>query len=87
MNFDALPLIHSARGFWIAAGIMLMLGGGLPPLLAQALPQRSVIRAARRVGKSSAVRISLACLHARSLVIGLMVVALRVQVPCTNMWA
>ena len=28
MNFDALPLIHSARGFWIAAGIMLMLGGG-----------------------------------------------------------
>lgn len=28
MNFDALPLIHSARGFWIAAGIMLILGGG-----------------------------------------------------------
>jgi Mg2+ and Co2+ transporter CorA len=27
MNFDALPLIHSARGFWIAAGIMLVLGG------------------------------------------------------------
>ena len=29
MNFDALPLIHSATGFWIAAGIMLMLGVGL----------------------------------------------------------
>jgi Mg2+ and Co2+ transporter CorA len=29
MNFDALPLIHSATGFWIAAGIMLALGIGL----------------------------------------------------------
>ncbi len=29
MNFDALPLIHSATGFWIAAGIMLILGVGL----------------------------------------------------------
>jgi magnesium transporter len=29
MNFDALPLIHSARGFWIAAGLMLALGLGL----------------------------------------------------------
>jgi Mg2+ and Co2+ transporter CorA len=29
MNFDALPLIHSATGFWIAAGIMLVLGIGL----------------------------------------------------------
>jgi len=29
MNFDALPLIHSARGFWIAAGLMLTLGIGL----------------------------------------------------------
>lgn len=29
MNFDALPLIHSATGFWIAAGVMLALGVGL----------------------------------------------------------
>lgn len=29
MNFDALPLIHSATGFWIAAGIMAVLGIGL----------------------------------------------------------
>lgn len=29
MNFDALPLIHSATGFWVAAGIMLVLGIGL----------------------------------------------------------
>jgi len=29
MNFDALPLIHSATGFWIAAAIMLALGIGL----------------------------------------------------------
>jgi Mg2+ and Co2+ transporter CorA len=29
MNFDALPLIHTATGFWIAAGIMLVLGIGL----------------------------------------------------------
>ena len=29
MNFDALPLIHSATGFWIAAAIMLTLGIGL----------------------------------------------------------
>lgn len=29
MNFDALPLIHSATGFWIAAVIMLTLGIGL----------------------------------------------------------
>jgi len=29
MNFDALPLIHSATGFWIAAGLMILLGIGL----------------------------------------------------------
>jgi magnesium transporter len=29
MNFDGLPLIHSATGFWITAGIMLTLGVGL----------------------------------------------------------
>lgn len=29
MNFDALPLIHSATGFWVAAGLMLLLGIGL----------------------------------------------------------
>jgi magnesium transporter len=29
MNFDALPLIHSATGFWTAAAIMLVLGIGL----------------------------------------------------------
>jgi magnesium transporter len=29
MNFDGLPLIHSATGFWIAAAIMLALGAGL----------------------------------------------------------
>ncbi|MBX3606739.1 MAG: magnesium transporter CorA family protein [Piscinibacter sp.] len=29
MNFDALPLIHSATGFWVAALIMLALGIGL----------------------------------------------------------
>jgi magnesium transporter len=29
MNFEALPLIHSARGFWIAAGLLLVLGVGL----------------------------------------------------------
>jgi magnesium transporter len=29
MNFDALPLIHSARGVWIALGLMLVLGLGL----------------------------------------------------------
>lgn len=29
MNFEALPLIHSARGFWIAAGLLLTLGVGL----------------------------------------------------------
>jgi magnesium transporter len=29
MNFDALPLIHSATGFWVAAIIMLTLGVGL----------------------------------------------------------
>ncbi len=29
MNFDALPLIHSATGFWIAAGIMLAVGVSL----------------------------------------------------------
>jgi magnesium transporter len=28
MNFDALPLIHRATGFWIAAGVMLALGVG-----------------------------------------------------------
>lgn len=29
MNFDALPLIHSARGVWVAFGLMLALGLGL----------------------------------------------------------
>ncbi len=29
MNFDALPLIHTATGFWIAAAIMLAVGIGL----------------------------------------------------------
>lgn len=29
MNFDALPLIHSATGFWIAFGLMLAVGLGL----------------------------------------------------------
>jgi len=29
MNFEGLPLIHSARGFWIIFGIMLVLGFGL----------------------------------------------------------
>jgi Mg2+ and Co2+ transporter CorA len=29
MNFEALPLIHSATGFWIASGLMLTVGVGL----------------------------------------------------------
>jgi len=29
MNFDALPLIHSAAGFWVAAAIMVGVGAGL----------------------------------------------------------
>lgn len=29
MNFEALPLIHSPIGFWIAFGTMLLIGGGL----------------------------------------------------------
>jgi Mg2+ and Co2+ transporter CorA len=29
MNFDTLPLIHSSTGFWLAAGLMLLLGIGL----------------------------------------------------------
>ena len=29
MNFEGLPLIHSARGFWLVFGVMLLLGGGL----------------------------------------------------------
>jgi magnesium transporter len=29
MNFDALPLIHSAIGFWIAFGLMACVGIGL----------------------------------------------------------
>ncbi len=29
MNFDGLPLIHSPTGFWVAAGVMLVLGVGL----------------------------------------------------------
>jgi len=28
MNFEALPLIHSPRGFWVAFGLMLLLGVG-----------------------------------------------------------
>jgi Mg2+ and Co2+ transporter CorA len=29
MNFEGLPLIHSARGFWGVAGTMAVLGAGL----------------------------------------------------------
>lgn len=29
MNFDALPLIHSSVGFWVAIGLMLMVAAGL----------------------------------------------------------
>jgi len=29
MNFEGLPLIHSATGFWITFGVMLLLGVGL----------------------------------------------------------
>jgi magnesium transporter len=29
MNFEGLPLIHSARGFWIVFGVMLVLGVGM----------------------------------------------------------
>lgn len=29
MNFDTLPLIHSATGFWVAAGLMLSVAAGL----------------------------------------------------------
>ena len=29
MNFEGLPLIHSATGFWLVAGVMLALGAGL----------------------------------------------------------
>ena len=29
MNFEGLPLIHSARGFWVVFGIMLVLGVGM----------------------------------------------------------
>jgi len=29
MNFEGLPLVHSARGFWIIFGVMLVLGVGL----------------------------------------------------------
>lgn len=29
MNFDSLPLIHSSTGFWVAAGVMAVLGLGL----------------------------------------------------------
>jgi magnesium transporter len=36
MNFDALPLIHSPTGFWVAAGLMVLLAERV--LLAQALP-------------------------------------------------
>ena len=28
MNFEALPLIHSTRGFWVAFSLMLLLGLG-----------------------------------------------------------
>ena len=33
MNFDALPLIHDATGFWIAAGLMLAVAIGLLAVL------------------------------------------------------
>ena len=29
MNFDALPLVHSASGFWVAFGLMAAVGIGL----------------------------------------------------------
>jgi len=29
MNFEGLPLIHSARGFWIISGVMVLVGCGL----------------------------------------------------------
>jgi Mg2+ and Co2+ transporter CorA len=29
MNFEGLPLIHSARGFWIISGVLLVVGIGL----------------------------------------------------------
>ena len=29
MNFEGLPLIHSAKGFWVVFGLMLVLGAGL----------------------------------------------------------
>jgi Mg2+ and Co2+ transporter CorA len=29
MNFEGLPLIHSATGFWVIAGLMSLLGAGL----------------------------------------------------------
>ncbi len=29
MNFDALPLIHSATGLWVALGLMALVGVGL----------------------------------------------------------
>jgi Mg2+ and Co2+ transporter CorA len=29
MNFEGLPLIHSARGFWAIAGVMGVIGAGL----------------------------------------------------------
>ena len=32
MNFDALPLIHDATGFWIALLLMAGIGGGLGAL-------------------------------------------------------
>ena len=39
MNFEGLPLIHSATGFWIIFSLMLALGIGMSVyLLAQALP-------------------------------------------------
>ena len=29
MNFEGLPLIHSAKGFWLVFALMLVLGAGL----------------------------------------------------------
>jgi LPXTG-motif cell wall-anchored protein len=29
MNFDSLPLIHSATGIWTAVGVMTAVGAGL----------------------------------------------------------
>ena len=55
MNFEGLPLIHSATGFWLVAGIMLLLGlGPERVLLAQALPEHRAADARRRFSHAAA---------------------------------